>query len=85
MDNISAWEYWFTHKGRIREIMVAEPNEAKARQSIETKFPNATFLSRKAIPVRVTRLLKMQSGEMRESWPADGSEPDPKFGTISMA
>jgi hypothetical protein len=79
MSAIGAWEYWIRHDGRVRQIMVAEPQDLRARDLIQGAFPNAEFLKKKPIPESATRMLSLQPGWFSEAFSPDG-EPDPSFG-----
>ena len=48
----------------MRQFMVAEPDEIKARQRLRTKQPKGNILSRKIVPENVIQILKMKHGEL---------------------
>ena len=50
----------------MRQFMVAEPDEIKARQLLRQKQPKGNILSRKIVPESVIQVLKMKPGELCE-------------------
>ena len=50
----------------MRQFMVAEPDEIKARERLRKKQPKGNILSRKIVPENVIQILKMNPGELCE-------------------
>ena len=59
----------------MRQFMVAEPDEIKARERLRKKQPKGNILSRKIVPESVIRILKMKPGELCE-WVASIQSSD---------
>ena len=66
MDSSGGWQFWLEDSGCVRQFMVAEPDEIKARECLRNKQPKGKILSRKIVPETVIRILKMKPGELCE-------------------
>jgi len=64
----------------VRQFMVAEPDEIKARQRLRAKQPKGNILSRKIVPENIIRILKMKPGELCE-WVANIQSDVSSIGT----
>ena len=53
----------------MRQFMVAEPDEIRAREYLRKKQPKGNILSRKIVPETVIQILRMKPGELCE-WTA---------------
>jgi hypothetical protein len=69
MENSGGWQFWLEDRGCVRQFMVAEPDEIKARECLRKKQPTGKILSRKIVPETVIQVLQMQPGELCE-WAA---------------
>jgi hypothetical protein len=66
MESSGGWQFWLEDGGCVRQFMVAEPDEIKARQLLRKKQPKGNILSRKIVPENVIEILKMKPGELCE-------------------
>ena len=66
MESSGGWQYWVEDSGCVRQFMVAEPDEIKARERLRKEQPKGNILSRKIVPESVIQILKMKSGELCE-------------------
>jgi hypothetical protein len=66
MESSGGWQFWLEDSGCVRQFMVAEPDEIKARECLRKKQPRRNILSRKIVPENVIQILKMKSGELCE-------------------
>ena len=66
MESSGGWQFWLEDSGCLRQFMVAEPDEIKARQRLRAKQPKGNILSRKIVPESVIQILKMKPGELCE-------------------
>jgi hypothetical protein len=66
MESSGGWQFWLEDSGRVRQFMVAEPDEIKAREWLRKKQPKGNILSRKMVPEIVIQILKMNPGELCE-------------------
>ena len=66
MESSGGWQFWLEDGGCVRQFMVAEPDEIKARQLLREKQPKGNILSRKIVPENVIEILKMKPGELCE-------------------
>jgi hypothetical protein len=66
MESSGEWQFWLEDSGCVRQFMVAEPDEIKARECLRKKQPRGNILSRKIVPENVIQILKMKSGELCE-------------------
>ena len=57
--------------GRVRQFMVAEADEIKARKVLREKLQNEKILSRKMVPRDIIQMLNMKPGELSEWVAAD--------------
>jgi len=74
MESSGGWQFWLEDNGCVRQFMVAEPDEIKARECLRRKQSVGKILSRKIVPEIVVQSLKMKAGELREwvaSTPSD--------------
>jgi hypothetical protein len=69
MESSGGWQFWLEDSGCVRQFMVAEPDEIKARECLRKNQPNGKILSRKIVPENVIQILGMQLGELCE-WAA---------------
>jgi hypothetical protein len=58
MESSGGWQFWLEDGGCVRQFMVAEPDEIKARQLLRGKQPKGNILSRKIVPENVIEILK---------------------------
>jgi len=66
MESFGGWQFWVEDGDRVRQFMVAEPDEIKARQCLRKNQPKGQILSRKIVPENVIQILKMKPGERCE-------------------
>ena len=66
MESSGGWQFWLEDSGCVRQFMVAEPDEIKARERLRKKQPKGNILSRKIVPESVIQILKMKPGELCE-------------------
>ena len=66
MESSSGWQFWLEDSGCVRQFMVAEPDEIKAREHLRKKQPKGNILSRKIVPENIIQILKMNPGELCE-------------------
>jgi hypothetical protein len=66
MQSSGGWQYWLEDGGCVRQFMVAEPDEIKARERLRKEQPKGNILSRKIVPEDVIQILKMKPGELCE-------------------
>jgi hypothetical protein len=66
MESSGGWQFWLEDGGCVRQFMVAEPDEIKARQLLRETQPKGNILSRKIVPENVIEILKMKPGELCE-------------------
>ena len=64
MESSGGWQFWLEDNGCVRQFMVAEPDEIKAREHLRKKQPKGNILSRKIVPENVIQILKMKHGEL---------------------
>jgi hypothetical protein len=64
MGSSGGWQFWLEDSGCVRQFMVAEPDEIKARECLRKKQPKGKILSRKIVPETVIQVLKMNPGEL---------------------
>jgi hypothetical protein len=69
MESSGGWQFWLEDGGCVRQFMVAEPDEIKARECLRKQQPKGNILSRKIVPENVIQILKMKPGELCE-WAA---------------
>jgi hypothetical protein len=55
MESSGGWQFWLEDSGCVRQFMVAEPDEIKARECLRKKQPRGNILSRKIVPENVFR------------------------------
>ncbi len=67
------WQFRLEESGRVRQFIVADPDEIKARELLRKKQPKGQILSRKIVPENVIQILKMKPGELCEWVAADES------------
>ena len=70
MESSGGWQFWLEDGGCVRQFMVAEPDEIKARQCLRKNQPNGKILSRKMVPESVIQMLRMKPAELCE-WVAN--------------
>ena len=66
MESFGGWQFWLEDGDCVRQFMVAEPDEIKARQCLRKNQPKGQILSRKIVPENVIQILKMKPGELCE-------------------
>jgi hypothetical protein len=66
MESSGGWQFWLEDRGCVRQFMVADPDEIKARQCLRKNQPTGTILSRKIVPENVIQILGMKPGELCE-------------------
>ena len=66
MESSRGWQFWLEDSGCVRQFMVAEPDEIKARERLRKEQPKGNILSRKIVPETVIQILKMKPGELCE-------------------
>ena len=64
MESSGGWQFWLEDNGFVRQFMVAEPDEIKARERLRKEQPKGNILSRKIVPENVIQILKMKHGEL---------------------
>ena len=69
MESSGGWQFWLEDSGCVRQFMVAEPDEIKARECLRKKTAEGKYLSRKIVPETVIQILQMKPGELCE-WAA---------------
>ena len=69
MESSGGWQFWLEDGGCVRQFMVAEPDEIKARERLRKYLPKGKILSRKIVPETVIQILQMKPGELCE-WAA---------------
>ena len=77
MESSGGWQFWLEDSGCVRQFMVAEPDEIKARERLRKKQPKGNILSRKIVPENVIQILKMEPGELCEWVASFQSEATP--------
>ena len=60
MESSGGWQFWLEDSGCVRQFMVAEPDEIKARERLRKTQPKGNILSRKIVPESVIQILKMK-------------------------
>ena len=80
MESSGGWQFRLEESGCVRQFMVAEPDEIKARQRLRAKQPKGNILSRKIVPENIIRILKMKPGELCE-WVANIQSDVSSIGT----
>jgi len=80
MESSGGWQFWLEESGCVRQFMVAEPDEIKARQRLRAKQPKGNILSRKIVPENIILILKMKPGELCE-WVANIQSDVSSIGT----
>ncbi len=70
MESSGGWQFWLEDSGRVRQFMVAEPDEIKARQCLRKAQPQGKILSRKIVPENIIQIMGMKSGELCEWIPS---------------
>jgi hypothetical protein len=66
MENSGGWQFWLEDGDCVRQFVIAEPDEIKARQYLRKDHPNGKILSRKIVPETVIQMLEMKAGELCE-------------------
>jgi len=66
MESFGGWQFWVEDGDRVRQFVVAEPDEIKARQCLRKNQPKGQILSRKIVPENVIQILRMKPGELCE-------------------
>ena len=67
MESSGGWQFWLEDNGCVRQFMVAEPDEIKARGRLRKEHPKGNILSRKIVPENVIQILKMKAGDANGS------------------
>jgi hypothetical protein len=64
MEVSGGWQFWLEDHGRVRQFMVAEADEIKARKLLRGRLQNEKILSRKMVPQDIaSRVHKRAQGE----------------------
>ena len=66
MESSGGWQFWLEDSGCVRQFIVAEPDEIKARECLRKKQPKGNILSRKIVPETVIQILQMKPSELCE-------------------
>lgn len=66
MESSGGWQFWLEDGGCVRQFMVAEPDEIKARQCLRKNQSQGKILSRKIVPEDIIQILRMKPGELCE-------------------
>jgi hypothetical protein len=66
MEGSGGWQFWLEDSDCLRQFLVAEPDEIKARQYLRKNQPKGKILSRKIVPENVIQILGMEPGELCE-------------------
>jgi hypothetical protein len=74
MEVSGGWQFWLEDHGRVRQFMVAEADEIKARKLLRGRLQNEKILSRKMVPQDIIQMLNMKPGEISE-WVAAEESP----------
>ena len=69
MESSGGWQFWLEDSGCVRQFMVAEPDEIKARECLRKKLSKGKILSRKIVPETVIQIMQMKLGDLCE-WAA---------------
>ena len=69
MESSGGWQFWLEDGGCVRQFMVAEPDEIKARECLRKKLSKGKILSRKIVPETVIQIMQMKLGDLCE-WAA---------------
>jgi hypothetical protein len=77
MECSAGWQFWLEDGGSVRQFMVAEPDEIKARQCLRKNQPSGKILSRKIVPESVIQILRMKPGELCEWNPSTQGDTVP--------
>ena len=77
MEVSGGWQFWLEDHGRVRQFMVAEADEIKARKLLRERLQNEKILSRKMVPRDIIQMLNMKPGELSEWVAADKSPTVP--------
>jgi hypothetical protein len=82
MEVSGGWQFWLEDHGRVRQFMVAEADEIKARKVLREKLQDKKILSRKMVPRDIIQMLNMKPGELSEWVSADETSvvPTPRRG-----
>lgn len=75
MNVLDGWNYWVDDQGHIRLLMVAEADEAKAKELVVEKLPDVTFVSGHAVPASVFKMMKVTRSGIVEWVSADPKQP----------
>jgi hypothetical protein len=74
MESSGGWQFWLEDSGGMRQFLVAEPDEIKARQCLRKNQSQGKILSRKIVPENIIQILKMRPGELCEWVPSTQGE-----------
>jgi hypothetical protein len=66
MESSGGWQFWLEDGDCVRQFVIAEPDEIKARQSLRKDHRNGKILSRKIVPESIIQILGMKPGELCE-------------------
>ena len=61
MESSGGWQFWLEGNGFVRQFMVAEPDEIKARERLRKHQPKGNILSRKIVPENVIQISKNEA------------------------
>jgi len=74
MESSGGWQFWLEDRGGMRQFLVAEPDEIKARQCLRQNQSQEKILSRKIVPENIIQFLEMKPGELCEWVPSTQGE-----------
>jgi len=74
MESSGGWQFWLEDRGGMRQFLVAEPDEIKARQCLRQNQSQGKILSRKIVPENIIQFLEMKPGELCEWVPSTQGE-----------
>ena len=66
MESSGGWQFWLDDNGSVRQFMVAEPDEIKARQYLRKRQLTGKILSRKMVPEDIIQIVKMKPCDVCE-------------------
>jgi hypothetical protein len=66
MESSGGWQFWLDDNGSVRQFMVAEPDEIKARQFLRKRQLTGKILSRKMVPEDIIQIMKMKPCDVCE-------------------
>jgi hypothetical protein len=73
------WQFWLEESGRVRQFIVADPDEIKARELLRKKQPKGQILSRKIVPETSWLSLACHDEAIDNLFASWDLVPDPQF------